>query len=69
MFDGFPKSVIEWLIDEYVINMHNAEKNRAIMKRRYIDGITFEKLGEEFSMSDWQVKHIVKRCTQMIKDV
>jgi len=69
MFDGFPRSVIEWLIDEFLVNMTYAERNRQIMKRRYIDGITFERLGEEFSMSDWQVKHIVKRCCQILRDV
>lgn len=69
MFDGFPRSVIEWLIDEFLVNMTYAERNRQIMKRRYIDGITYERLGEEFSMSDWQVKHIVKQCCQILRDV
>lgn len=69
MFDGLPRSEIEHLIDEWVVNMTNAERNRMIMKRRFIDGITYEKLGEEFSMSDWQVKYLVKQCSERIKDV
>jgi 6-phosphogluconolactonase/glucosamine-6-phosphate isomerase/deaminase len=69
MFDGFPRSVIEWLVDEYIVNMSNAERNRLIMKRRFLDGITFERLGEEFSMSDWQVKHIVKICCDTLRNV
>ncbi len=68
MFEGFPRSVIEFLIDEWIVNMSNAERNRSIMKRRYIDGITFEKLGEEFGMSDWQVKQIVRRCDDRIRN-
>lgn len=67
LFEGIPKRIIEFLIDEIIICMTNAERNRQIMKRRYLDGVTFERLGEEFSMSDWQVKHIVKICGEMIK--
>ena len=67
LFDGIPKIVIEYLIDDLIICMTNAERNRQIMKRRYLDGVTFEKLGEEFSMSDWQVKNIVKKCGEIIK--
>ena len=69
MFDGFPRSVLEWLFDEYLVNMFNAERNRAIMRRRFIDGATYERISEEFDMSDWQVKHIVKDCVKRLKDV
>ena len=41
---------IENLIDEWIVGMH-AERNRAIMKRRLIDGICYEPLAEEFDMS------------------
>ena len=40
----YSNSEIEKVIDEYV---HNA-RNRAILKRRLIDGICFEPLAEEF---------------------
>ena len=69
LFEGFPREVIEWLIDEFLVNMTNAQRNRLIMKRRFIDGITFERLGEEFSMSDWQIKHIVKNCCDVLRNV
>lgn len=68
LFGGLPRSVIEFMIDEWIVNMPNAERNRLIMKRRYIDGITFERLGEEFGMSDWQVKQIVAKCDKRIRD-
>ena len=35
------------------------ERDRAIMKRRLIDCITFERLAEEFELSPRQVKNIV----------
>lgn len=51
------RSQIEHLIDEWIFN----ERNRAILKRRLLDGITYEKLAEEFELSVRQVKNIVYR--------
>ena len=51
----YTNSQIEALIDEHI---HN-ERDRALLKRRLIDGICFEPLGEEFDLSDRQVKTIV----------
>jgi len=51
------RSEVENAIDEWIIG-NNAERNRAILKRRLIDGITFEKLAEEFDLS--------VRCTKTI---
>lgn len=45
-------------IDEW-IKGRNAERNRAILKRRLIDGICYEPLAEEFNMSVRQIKNIV----------
>ena len=53
-------SEVAHVIDEYVIGLH-AERNRAILKRRFIDGICFEPLAEEFGLSVRQVKTIVKK--------
>ena len=44
-------------IDNYV----RGERDRAIMKRRLIDCITYERLAEEFNLSVRQVKNIVYR--------
>lgn len=41
------------------VNGPHAERNRAILKRRFIDGICFEPLAEEFDLSVRQVKNIV----------
>lgn len=51
----YKNSEIEHIIDEYI---HN-ERDRAILKRRFIDGICFEPLAEEFDLSVRQTKNIV----------
>ena len=52
------RTEIENLIDEWIIG-RNAERNRAILKRRLLDGITYERLADEFDMSVRQIKAIV----------
>ena len=52
------RTEIEHVIDEWIVG-RNAERNRAILKRRLIDGICYEPLAEEFSMSVRQIKNIV----------
>lgn len=50
------------LIREYV---HN-ERNRDILKRRLIDGRTYEQLAEEFDLSPRQVKNIVYKAEKIL---
>ena len=50
------------LIDERI---HN-ERNRKILKRRLIDGITYERLAEEFDLSVAQIKRIVYKGENLI---
>ena len=59
------RTEIEAIIDEWVIG-RNAERNRAILKRRLIDGITYERLAEEFDLSTRYTKEIVYRCEHRI---
>ena len=51
----YSNSQISKLIDEYI----HSERDRAILKRRLIDGICYEPLAEEFEMSVRQIKTIV----------
>jgi DNA-binding CsgD family transcriptional regulator len=51
----YSNSQISELIDEWI----HSERDRAIMKRRLIDGITQERLAEEFDMSVRQIKRII----------
>jgi len=53
----YTNSQIRELIAELI---HN-ERNRNILCRRLIDGITFERLAEEFDMSPRQIREIVHR--------
>lgn len=49
------RTEIEHIIDEYVLN----ERDREILKRRWLDGICYEPLAEEFDLSVRQTKRIV----------
>ena len=56
------RSQYEHLIDEWIFS----ERDRAIIKRRLLDGITYERLAEEFDLSVRQTKTIVKKCSETI---
>ena len=58
----YTNSQITALIDDLV---HN-ERDRQIMKRRFIDGVVFEKLAEEFDLSPQRIKAIVYKNWQRI---
>ena len=51
------RSAVEHLIDEWIFK----ERDRQILKRRLLDGICYDQLAEEFSLSVRQVKNIVYR--------
>ena len=57
--DTFDLSRSQWekLIDEWVFS----ERDRALLKRRLLDGICYEPLAEEFDLSVQQTKSIVYR--------
>lgn len=58
----YTNSQISALIDEYI----HSERDRAILKRRLIDGVCFEPLAEEFDMSDKQIKRIVYKLQEQL---
>jgi len=58
----YTNSQIREIIGEYI----HSERDRKIMERRLIDGITFERLAEEFDLSVRCTKTIVYRCQQEI---
>jgi len=59
------RTELEWLIDERIIGK-NAERDRAIVKRRLIDGVCYEPLAEEFGLSVRWVKNIVYTKKEVI---
>lgn len=61
----YTNSQISRVVDEH-INGRNAARNRAILKKRLIDGTPFEPLAEEFGISTRQCKRIVYTCMERI---
>ena len=51
----YTNSQIAAVIDECI----HSERDRGILKRRYIDGICYEPLSEEFGLSVRQIKNII----------
>ena len=60
--DNVSNSQIRTIIDEYI----HSERDRALLKRRFIDGICYEPLAEEFDLSVIQVQRIVYRLTSIL---
>lgn len=63
--ENVSKTELDSLITEWIIGK-NAERDRAILRRRLFDGITFEKLSEEFGLSVRQTKVIVYKCEEKV---
>ena len=61
-FENLPRSQIEYLIHEWI----HDQRDRAIVSRRLLDGIIFEKLAEEFDLSVTQVKTICYKAQNKI---
>ena len=54
-FENYSRSTVSAAIDEWIFN----ERDRAILKRRLLDGICYEPLAEEFDLSVDRIKQIV----------
>lgn len=59
---NYTNSEARVLIDEHL----HSERDRAILKRRLIDGICYEPLAEEFDMSVVQIRRICDRGRKLI---
>ena len=58
----YTNSRIRQVIEDYV---HN-QRDRNILLRRYIDGVCYEPLSEEFGLSERQIKNIVYKYENII---
>ena len=56
------RSALEHLINEWIFN----ERDRAIVKRRILDGVHYERLAEEFDLSVQQTKEIVYKANEIL---
>ena len=64
-----PKTELESAIDTWIYG-RNSERNRKILKRRLIDGETFQNLAEEFDLSIQAVQKIVyKNIGKIVKHI
>ncbi len=58
----YTNSAISAIIDEVI----HVKVHRDLLKRRLIDGITYEKLAEEFDLSVRQTKNIIYRQQEKV---
>jgi DNA-directed RNA polymerase specialized sigma24 family protein len=58
----YSNSQIEHMINEWI----HSERDRAILKRRLIDGITYERLAEEFDISVRHIKRIIYKSEELL---
>ena len=58
----YTNSQVREIIGEYI----HSERDRRIMERRLVDGITFERLAEEFDLSVRCMKTIVYKGQEKI---
>ena len=58
----YTNSQIKALINEYI----HSERDREILYKRLVDGLTYERLAELFDMSDRQIKTIVYKNEEIL---
>ena len=58
----YTNSRIREIIGEWI----HSERDRRLLERRLIDGVTFERLADEFDMSDRQVRRIVYKLQEQL---
>ena len=58
----YTNSRIREIISEWI----HSERDRRLLERRLIDGVTFERLAEEFDMSVRQTKNIVYKAQEQL---
>lgn len=56
---------IENAVDKYIVGK-NAERNRQILKSRFIDGLTYERLAEKYELSVSHVKTIIYKLESTV---
>lgn len=59
---NYTNSQIKALIVEHI----HSQRDRKIMYRRLVDGITYERLAEEFGLSPSQIKRIIYKLEQIL---
>ena len=58
----YTNSEVQNIIDEWV----HSERDRKILRRRLIDGLTIEELAEEFDRSPRQMQRIINKLQTIV---
>lgn len=58
----YTNSQVQYVIDEWI----HSEKERKILRRRLIDGLTIEELAEEFDRSPRQMQRIINKLQTIV---
>ena len=61
-----PKLYSNSRLTEIVADYIHSERDRAVLLRKFCDNRTIEQLGEEFELSDSQIKRIIYRHSMTI---
>lgn len=64
--DKITKEQVLDAIENCLVLQTHAERNRKIMKRRLIDGLTYEELASEFDLSVQAIQKIVYKNEKVI---
>ncbi len=60
------RTELESVIDEWIVNQRNAGRNRELIKKHMIDGVSYERLAEEYGMSVRGVQYVIYRCQEIV---
>jgi DNA-directed RNA polymerase sigma subunit (sigma70/sigma32) len=66
-FQNLTRNEIEDIINNNIISCLHAERNRKIMKRRMLDGLTVEELAKEFDLSEQNIYRILCKNEDLLK--
>jgi AraC-like DNA-binding protein len=58
----YSNSQVRRIIEDFI----HSERDRRLLARRLIDGITIDRLSEEFDLSPRQVKNILRKDEEII---
>lgn len=62
MTEDYKNSDISALIDEYV----HSQRDRDILKDRFVNGLTFGELSDKYYLSERQIKRIVAKADKIL---
>lgn len=65
LIKGYSKSQLTEAIEEWIIG-RNAVRNREILKKKLVDGISYMALADEYDLSLKRTKTIVREGTHII---